>query len=491
MARGGTYLGLVAETTDLGSVDADEGTVGLDAPDDSAHDLALDEVADLNARLLDLRVLAKAELDLVLDLVDADAGERFSRRTGGGKRRGRDSRSDLALDKLADDESRLPVFDELIEEFLGTRISSRRGEQQRMEKADLDENAGGDLGSERHEETVVRDVLDEAADGLPRLEVIETRDGNVLHHDALGEPRRPERKIDALVLLVETEHDALDLRPNRHRLGAKVVRNLRLRHASSHGVRNLDEEPRGDLAADFPGELLADDERREGEVGRLGGGLGGFRRDEADDDESLVGVLGHDDEVVEGLALGELGAEEVDGRLAVAGEGRVAHEGLDPTRLEGEDEVRVVERADFARENVADLDGRNVIDFRRVRLASRGDDAAGLGLDVDDSDGDDLADGEDAGEVGGEALAENGDGSEQSWRGGEGNETHAASLAGIKALKPPKKSTRTPFSRILVTVPWVMTPTLASASVATIGSSESMSWRLRVKTTRFLIGSAE
>lgn len=44
---------------------------------------------------------------------------------------------------------------------------------------------------------------------------------------------------------------------------------------------------------------------------------------------------------------------------------------------------------------------------------------------------------------------------------------------------------------ILETVPCVTTPTWASAKVATMGSSELMSWRLRVRTTRFLMGSAE
>lgn len=60
----------MAETVDVGPIDADEGAVCLDALDDSLDDLALGKVAELERNRLHFRIFAETELDLVLHLVD-------------------------------------------------------------------------------------------------------------------------------------------------------------------------------------------------------------------------------------------------------------------------------------------------------------------------------------------------------------------------------------------------------------------------------------
>lgn len=61
----------MAKTTDVGALDANERAVRLNALHDSPDNLSLSEVRVLDRSLLDRGVLAKTELDEVLDLIDA------------------------------------------------------------------------------------------------------------------------------------------------------------------------------------------------------------------------------------------------------------------------------------------------------------------------------------------------------------------------------------------------------------------------------------
>lgn len=132
----------------------------------------------------------------------------------------------------------------------------------------------------------------------------------------------------------------------------------------------------------------------------------GFGGDESDDDESFSDVLRDDDEIFERLALGESSAEFLDRDLTMTGESGVGDESLDASRLEGEDDVGLVQPGDGTSENVTDLDAVGV--GRLIEgggsLTSGGDETLAFLIDVDDSNRNYSSDGEYTSEISGETL---------------------------------------------------------------------------------------
>jgi hypothetical protein len=142
-------------------------------------------------------------------------------------------------------------------------------------------------------------------------------------------------------------------------------------------------------------------------------------RDETDDNETFVRVLRDDDEVFKSLTLLESEAEVVNGEGTVTSEGRVGDECLDAGRDEGEDNVGFVKGRDRPGKDGTDVDvfdlGRSVLHAsvrgrRVVDLTNRGDDAGIRSVNVDETNGDNLADAEETSEVGGETLSARGEG---------------------------------------------------------------------------------
>jgi hypothetical protein len=133
-----------------------------------------------------------------------------------------------------------------------------------------------------------------------------------------------------------------------------VVQDLDARNSSSHAPRDLNEKAGGDLAANATRDGLPWRKRLEAEVaggfswrGRVVGLLR-LRGDESNDDEPLIDIFGHNDKILDGLALGEFGSETLDGDATMARESRVRDERLDATGLKGEDDVGFVKVGDLA-----------------------------------------------------------------------------------------------------------------------------------------------
>lgn len=243
--------------------------------------------------------------------------------------------------------------------------------------------------------------------------------------------RRSDREINDLVGGIDLEDNGVDeLADFRERdTGLEIVRSVGRMDPTSKRFGNLDEGAVLRVRNDASRNGLADRDRvvrkqRLGDTRRLlgsgTGGVGGLLLGcVGDDDDTLVVVLGDNDELVEGLAQLEPGLDLGNGHATVVGEVRHSQERLDLRREKRQEDVLGMKSRDRARDDLRDFDtgrgdrvgGR---DGSRKSSLDRGDESGRGRISVDNLDLDRLADKKGVLELADVRVAGLGDGNERS-----------------------------------------------------------------------------